>query len=304
MKVFLSWSGQRSKMAASAINKFLPLMLQSITCWMSENDIPKGKPWFDELTKALNSIIFTIVCVTPENTASPWMLWESGFLSSASQLGDRHTVPLAIKMNKESLGGPLSVYQATDTSREDMLRLVVRINAAVTEDKRITNEILERTFALIWPELEKELLAAASAVVEEKPAPVETRPVQLAEILALLRQQQREGADIKAAVDRLEARTNAPSVAGSYYVTPQSGTLSLGDSFNSGINPGPGSNWGSLAPNAGTVPISAAGITSTALPASPGVTYFNSADFARQVIDILKSSDVGAAIREKDKGTQ
>jgi hypothetical protein len=304
MKVFLSWSGHRSKLAASALNKFLPLMLHSISCWMSENDIPKGKPWFDELAKALNSIVFTIVCVTPENTSSPWLLWESGFLSSASQLGDRHTVPLAIKMNKESIGGPLSVYQATDTTREDMLRLLVRINAAVLEEKRITNEILERTFALIWPELEKELQAAANAVVEERPAPVDTKPVQMAEILGLLRQQQREGAEVKAAVERLEARANAPVLPGSYYVTPQNGTLTLGDYVSAGA----GSNFGvvptfvSSNVNSPSPLTSAGGASVSAFQPALGVPYLTSADFAKQVIDILKSSDVGAAIRDKDKG--
>jgi len=226
VQVFLSWSGQRSKAVASALKELLPPMLHSITCWMSENDILKGKPWFEELTKALNSIVFAIVCVTRENTNSPWMLWEAGFLSSASGLGDRHIVPLAIGLKKESLGGPLSVYQAVDTSREDFLRLVKRINEAVDKDKRIEPDVLESTFRYIWPELDKKLEAAAAIAVDEAPPPPEETGVVQAEILGLLRQQQRETANLRATIEEV---INKPVLPLSHYITPPTGALTLSD---------------------------------------------------------------------------
>lgn len=227
MRVFLSWSGQRSRMVASALHQLLPSMLHSVTCWMSDNDIPKGKPWFEELTRELNTIVFAVVCVTKENLKSPWMLWESGFLSSASKLGDRHIVPLALGMKKDSLGGPLAVYQAADTSRDDFLRVVRRINESVEKERQIALGVLETTFGYVWPDLERQFKAAEAAVVDETPTPPEPAPVLQAEILALLRQQQRETANLTAVIDQL---ANASVLPLSHSVTPGSGALTLASS--------------------------------------------------------------------------
>jgi hypothetical protein len=177
------------------------------------NDIPKGKPWFDELTKKLDTIAFAIVCVTEENRESPWMLWEAGFLSSASTLGDRHVVPLAIGFDKGSIGGPLSIYQAADTSRDDMLRLLRHINLAVAEDRRIPNPVLEASFQMIWPTLDDKLKQAIAAVIPAATAsPPRSSAADVSEMLALQREQQRQTAELKASVDTLTA-TLAPSGA-------------------------------------------------------------------------------------------
>ncbi len=203
MQVFLSWSGERSKAAAGALHELLPSILQPVTCWMSENDLPKGKPWFEELRKKLDSIVFAIVCATPENRDSQWLLWESGFLSSASGLGDRHIVPLAIGMEKGAIGGPLAIYQGADITRDEMFRLVRNINSALHEDRRVPGVALERTFQHVWASLE-ERLKAAVALTPAEPAKAQAQPDQQEEILALLRQQQREGADIKTLAERID----------------------------------------------------------------------------------------------------
>jgi hypothetical protein len=167
---------------------------------MSEGGIAKGKPWFDQLAKELNGILFGIYCVTPENKSSDWMLWEAGFLSCASSVGARHVAPLAVGMSKGEIRGPLSIYQATDCTRDDLWRLIGVINAALHEDKRVAIPVLERTFGYVWPHLEKRI-AEAVALPASLPSPV-PEAQQMSEILALLRDNQREIAEIKVTMTR------------------------------------------------------------------------------------------------------
>lgn len=200
-------------MVATALKEHLPSMLNTITCWMSESDLPKGKPWFTQLEKALNSIVFAIVCVTPENENAQWLLWESGFLSSASELGERHIVPLAIGRPKDSLRGPLSIYNAADTTFNDMQALVLQINEALPEAKKVNPDTVRKTFPFIWPVLEAKITAAISEKFEANPAPKPNAVEQQDEVLALLRQQQREGADLKELVVHLGNMLMSPAGA-------------------------------------------------------------------------------------------
>lgn len=67
MKVFISWSGERSKLLANALCEWLKPVLQSVEVWMSEADIEAGDRWGQEVAKELSASNFGIICVTPEN---------------------------------------------------------------------------------------------------------------------------------------------------------------------------------------------------------------------------------------------
>ena len=54
MKVFISWSGTRSKLIATALRKWLPYIMQSVEPWMSDTDINAGARWSREIEKELN----------------------------------------------------------------------------------------------------------------------------------------------------------------------------------------------------------------------------------------------------------
>ena len=43
MKVFISWSGTRSKALANALHKWLPMVLQYVEPWVSDSDIDAGE---------------------------------------------------------------------------------------------------------------------------------------------------------------------------------------------------------------------------------------------------------------------
>lgn len=81
MKVFLSWSGDRSKAVAEALHSWLPRVLQAVEPWTSFDNIERGARWAPELAQVLEETRFGILCLTPENLLSPWLLFEAGALS-------------------------------------------------------------------------------------------------------------------------------------------------------------------------------------------------------------------------------
>ena len=67
MKVFLSWSGHRSHQVALALRDWLPSVIQSITPYVSSEDIDKGARWSTDIAKELEDSTFGILCVTKDN---------------------------------------------------------------------------------------------------------------------------------------------------------------------------------------------------------------------------------------------
>ncbi len=81
MKVFISWSGERSKAVAQAWHDWLPNVIQAVEPWMSETDIAKGARWGMDMARELDETRVGIICLTPENLNAPWILFEAGALS-------------------------------------------------------------------------------------------------------------------------------------------------------------------------------------------------------------------------------
>jgi hypothetical protein len=249
MKVFISWSGERSKLVALALNELLPAILQPVECWMSEESLQKGKPWFDQLRKELDQILFGVFCVTGENQDSWWMQWEAGFLSSSTELGDRRVAPFAIGLAKGEITGPLSIYQATEPTREDVLRLVKDINSSLPDGRSISERSLTATFTHVWPTLEKRLQEAIDLQIDssESVAPIKDRS---AEIVALLRESQRQVAVLDEKISNLPvvAAAVVPSGAapGSVAGYGVAGGYGTGPGYGSGSTPTPTPTIGTL----------------------------------------------------------
>ncbi len=92
MKVFISWSGKRSNALAVALKGWLPLILQYVKPWVSEKDISAGDRWARAIAGELETSNFGILCVTPENLRSEWILFEAGALSKS--MLDAKVIPL------------------------------------------------------------------------------------------------------------------------------------------------------------------------------------------------------------------
>ena len=81
MKVFISWSGERSKQVAEVLNDWIQCVIQAVDPWMSSKDIDRGALWFSEITDQLANTSIGIICLTKENKTKPWILFEAGALA-------------------------------------------------------------------------------------------------------------------------------------------------------------------------------------------------------------------------------
>lgn len=185
MKVFISWSGARSKETAQLLRTWLPKIVNDIEPWMSEEDLSKGGDWSGEITAQLDTAEFGIVCVTPTNMESPWLVFEAGALSRQVGNVTSKVAPLLIGFDSKSdLKRPLGRFQSTEATEEDMLKLVRALNAACA--LRVPDPQLVDTFAVLWPYFEGPFKEIASREPVSNPPPRPEREV-IDEILQIVR---------------------------------------------------------------------------------------------------------------------
>ena len=79
--VFISWSGQQSEEIAEELRNWIPSVLQFAKPYYTPNDIEKGAKWSSEVSQKLSECNVGIVCLTKDNFAKPWILFEAGALS-------------------------------------------------------------------------------------------------------------------------------------------------------------------------------------------------------------------------------
>ncbi len=183
MKIFVSWSGDRSKVAAEALVDWLPNVIQAVRPWISTN-IDKGKQWGAELVEQLANTDFGILCLTAENLKSPWLLFEAGALSK--YVGNSNVCPLLFGLKTSDVDYPLAQFQLTCASiRNDMYKLVQTINGALC-DRGLSADRLERGFGAWWPELESKFQGMPE-VPSNVPKPGRSDREILEELLALTR---------------------------------------------------------------------------------------------------------------------
>ena len=154
MNVFICWSGEKSKQIAFALRTWLPCVIQGIRPWMSEEDINKGAKWATELGEQLEATSFGVVCLTPDNLANGWLLYETGALSK--KLKESFVVPYLFNITPSQVTGPFALFQMAETKQADTYRLIASINDAIGED-RLTNDQLNSSFEKWWPDLNRTL---------------------------------------------------------------------------------------------------------------------------------------------------
>jgi hypothetical protein len=101
MRVFISWSGTRSKRLAVHLHDWLGAVVQRAEPWLSDRDLEAGQRWNEEISAKLKDTHFGILCLTRENLAAPWLLFEAGALAKA--IDSARVVPVLLGVARSDL---------------------------------------------------------------------------------------------------------------------------------------------------------------------------------------------------------
>lgn len=153
MKVFISWSGDRSKLVAELLDDWIQCVIQAVDPWMSSKDIDRGALWFTEISDQLSNTSVGIVCLTKENKDKPWILFESGAL--AKGLSSNRVCTFLIDLSPTDLENPLAQFNHTFPTRDSVWELVRTINLTLKE-KALKESILEKVFDTYWSQFEED----------------------------------------------------------------------------------------------------------------------------------------------------
>ncbi len=151
MKVFLSWSGERSQALALALREWLPLVLHYVEPWTSQSDIDAGERWANKIAKELEASTYGIISITRENISSPWILFEAGALARSMEEG--RVVPLLLDLDFKEITGPLAQFQAKKVEQAGIREVVEAVNKLASQP--VPESRLSELIDMAWPRLEK-----------------------------------------------------------------------------------------------------------------------------------------------------
>lgn len=146
MKLFFSWSGERSHKVAELIGEWISGVIQQIEPWIS-SEMDRGAVWFSEIGKALDSVNNGIVCLTRENLTAPWILFEAGAL--ARNFGSNRVCTFLIDVNPSDISDPLAQFNHTIPNKESLFQLAKTLNERL-EGTKLSDEKLQKEFDLHW----------------------------------------------------------------------------------------------------------------------------------------------------------
>lgn len=189
MKVFISWSGERSKAVAEALRYWLPNVIHALEPWISGDDIDMGTRWRSGIANELEQSSVGIICLTRENLNSTWIHFEAGALSKQQQ--NTYVCTVLLGLEPTDVRDPLAQFQHTRATKDDLRKLLSTINKTLGESKRAESQLNE-SFEVWWPKLEKRL-SDVPASDDESSAPVRKDREILDEILEIVRALRRGG---------------------------------------------------------------------------------------------------------------
>ena len=146
-RILISWSGERSEKIAEILREWLPNILPGVEPWLSSEDIRKGSRWSLHLATELEATQFGLLVVVPENQDSPWLNFEAGAISKWVE--HARVAPLLFGMSPSELRGPLAQFQATEFTKNDVIRLLRSMAAATSGTARAVENALDFSWSVL-----------------------------------------------------------------------------------------------------------------------------------------------------------
>jgi len=186
MKVFLCWSGDRSKAVAEALGHWIGQVIQSVEPWIS-TQTDKGARWRQEIGDRLEEARVGIVCLTPENLDERWVHFEAGALSKTK---DARVCTFLLDLQPTDVKEPLAQFQATKAEENDIRGLIKDINGYVSDagGRSLPERDVDEIFDVHWPRLKVKLQEISARKISE--GPVRKDREMLEEILGTVRSQE------------------------------------------------------------------------------------------------------------------
>lgn len=155
MKVFISWSGTKSKKTAELLSSWIRQVIQAAETWISL-DIEKGARWNEKISMELEETKIGIICLNKENLSSEWILFEAGALSKTK---DAHVCTFLLDINPAEVKPPLGQFQHTSFNKDDIKKLMHTINNKIlaNKEKTLPEKDLDEVFEVFWNKLESKL---------------------------------------------------------------------------------------------------------------------------------------------------
>src|SRR5260221_4071553 len=118
MKVFISWSGEQSRIVAEGLRDWLPYVTHCEP-WVSVSDIAPGARWNNEVARELADTKYGILCLTKENQMKPWIMFEAGALAKTPP--DTFVCPYLIDLKPSEVlpSSPLIQFQAKQATKDE-----------------------------------------------------------------------------------------------------------------------------------------------------------------------------------------
>jgi hypothetical protein len=183
MKVFISWSKDRSGIIADALRSLIQLVIQRANPWVSRSGIGAGSAWANTLREELSSTSFGIFCVNSENLRNEWLLFEAGAISKG--LDQNRVCALLLDLEPGEITGPFAQFDNRRCDKAGVKSVLSAINTMM-DDEAISEVIFEKAFESAWHEFEKEI-ERARTTKQESPTAKPKPDDMIAEILEIVK---------------------------------------------------------------------------------------------------------------------
>ena len=175
----MSWSGARSKAAAELLHDWIKCVIQASRPWISTRGIGRGAVWFSEINNELKDTSVGIICLTHQNKAAPWILFEAGAL--AKGLTTTKVCTFLVDLNPTDIQDPLAQFNHTLPNKDGMMSLAATLNSAL--ETPLDGVTLTSVFEAFWPQFERDFQSLLDNHPQEVKVEARSESSMLTEIL-------------------------------------------------------------------------------------------------------------------------